>query len=591
MLDRRTFLLASGLAGTAALTAGSLPAVATSGSSALGRFDLPQSGFAPATTRLRHGSPAGLGLDSHTIAETLRAVTGYTQPDNGIPLFPGAVTLLAHHGTILAEEPTGWALRYADREGTELPVASRIPMHADTIFDMASISKLFTTLVALCLLEEGAIALDTPVAKYLPGYETGGKAPITPKMLLTHTAGLPPDPKPTLWQGYPDIPARKKAILATKIKTEPGTAYEYSDLSMLSMQLLIEHVTGTSLDHQVHKRVVRPLGLRDTGYNPSPRLRERIAPTEYEVGEGSSNRGLVWGQVHDENAWSLGGVAGHAGVFSTAHDMAVIAQMVLNGGTYAGTRVLSEETAELIFTNVNTAFPDDAHGLGFELDQMFYMGALSSPETAGHTGFTGTTLVIDRLSRSIALLLTNRVHPNREGDSINPARQRVATGLARAMRVPPVAGNDYWTSQIGDDSTATLTTVPFDTGLRSAVLEFHAFVDTEVSDPLTVEFSTDAGKTWTPRAVTASGPGAPEGSVPSLSGHGHRRWWRVTASIPEAARAPRMQVRWRYTTDKQYTGRGVCVDKALMYTGRQKLFDLEHDPGAVTGDGWARARH
>lgn len=593
MLNRRAFLLASGLAGTAALTTSGF-AGATSGSgnssalgqSALGRFDMPYSGFAP-DTPLRTGSPAELGLNEQVIARTLNQVAGYAEPASGTPMYPGAVTLFAHHGTVCTHEATGWALRYADRSGTELPVAERVPMRPDTIFDMASISKLFTTLVALQLLEEGSIELDKPVAEYLPEYGNGGKETISPKMLLTHTAGLPADPDPPLWQGYPDIPARERAILGAKVKTKPGSAYEYSDLSMLSMQLLIQRVTGADLDDQVNDRVIQPLGLRDTGYNPDPSRKPRIAPTEYEVGEETSKRGLVWGEVHDDNAWSLGGVAGHAGVFSTARDMAVIAQMLLAGGVYNGTRLMSKSTTELVFTNFNTAFPDDSHGLGFELDQMFYMGALSGPKTAGHTGFTGTTLVIDRTSRSVAILLTNRVHPNREGASINPARQAAATGLARAMRVPPRSGSDYWTSQIGDQAEATLTTVPLRTSGQPVKVRFETFVDSESSDPLALEYSTNS-KRWTPAKLRAKGPGAPSGEVTALAGHGHRQWWRVQAELPEAGSAPNIQLRWRYTTDKQYTGRGVCIEQAVVSNTAGTLLDLDRNPDAVHAVGWRK---
>ena len=165
--------------------------------------------------------------------------------------------------------------------------------------------------------------------------------------------------------------------------------------------------------------------MGDTGYNPTDK--ERTAATEYQT---APPRGLVWGEVHDENAWSLGGVAGHAGVFSTADDLAVLAQALLNGGTYRGHRILDRKSVELLVTNFNEAFPGDAHGLGFELDQRWYMDALSGPRTAGHTGYTGTSIVIDFDSRSFAILLTNRVHPSREWGSNNQARREWAHGLA-----------------------------------------------------------------------------------------------------------------------------------------------------------------
>ena len=252
------------------------------------------------------------------------------------------------------------------------------------------------------LVEQHKIELTAPVARYLPGYGVNGKEAITVQQLLTHTSGLQPDPVPSLWAGYPDIPSRRAQILNETPVNAPGSTYLYSDLNMLSLQLLDEHVSGTTLDELVRDGITAPLKLVDTGYNPDPSKKSRIAATEFEA---SPPRGLVWGEVHDENAWSLGGVAGHAGVFSTANDLAVLGQTILNGGTYGGKRILRERTVTDMLTNYNQAFPGHDHGLGFELDQRFYMGALSGPRTAGHTGYTGTTLVIDPASRSIAIML------------------------------------------------------------------------------------------------------------------------------------------------------------------------------------------
>jgi serine-type D-Ala-D-Ala carboxypeptidase len=219
-------------------------------------------------------------------------------------------------------------------------------MRQDTIFDIASISKLFTSIVGLQLVESGRLDLDAPVARYLPAYGANGKAAITIEQLLTHTSGLQPDLD--LWKDWPDIPSRRQAVPDVAPTDEPGTTYVYSDLNMISMQLLVEHVTGSTLDTLVRNGITRPLGMVDTGYNPPASKRHRIAATEYEIQQG---RGLVLGQVHDENAWSLGGVAGHAGVFSTARDLAVLGQTVLGGGSYAGRRILHPLTVERMLTN------------------------------------------------------------------------------------------------------------------------------------------------------------------------------------------------------------------------------------------------
>ena len=175
--------------------------------------------------------------------------------------------------------------------------------------------------------------------------------------------------------------------------------------------------------------------MRDTGYNPDPSLKPRIAATEFQT---SPPRGMVWGEVHDENAWSLGGVAGPRGrLLHRATTWRSWPRRCSTAAPTAATRILSRSSVEPMITNYNQAFPGDAHGLGFELDQRWYMDGLSGPRTAGHTGYTGTSIVIDFDSRSFAILLTNRVHPSRNWGSNNPARRVAAQGLALALGVAP----------------------------------------------------------------------------------------------------------------------------------------------------------
>ncbi|UOX93489.1 serine hydrolase [Amycolatopsis sp. FBCC-B4732] len=562
--------------------------VSDSGASAItghhdaGRFDRPQQGFAPAWTTLRAGPPQQVGLDPAPMKAAEDFLASWTKPDaTGHPHFSGAVGLLAHDGVIVDRYAVGGALRYADAAGTELPADQQVPMKNDTIFDMASISKLFTSIAVLQLVERGQLTIDTPVSRFFPEFATGDKAAITVKMLLTHVSGFDADPIPSLWAGYPDIPSRRQAVLDSPLKNKPGTTYLYSDINLLTLGFIVEKLTGQTLDKVVHDRITAPLGMVDTGYNPPASKLNRIAATEFEA---NPPRGMVRGSVHDENAWSLGGVAGHAGVFSTAGDMATLAQTMLNGGSYRGHRILGEETVrQMMLTNYNQQFPDDAHGLGFELDQPWYMGALASPVTAGHTGFTGTTLVIDPESRSFAILLTNRVHPSRGWGSINTARQVWATSLARAMAVRPAVGKDAWASTLGNASVATLSTRPFTTESDQARVSFYAFVDTEgPTDPLQLQASTD-GVNWQPIAVSVSGPGAPSGSVTSLSGHGHRAWWKVIGPLPHAAS---ISLRWRYSTDPNYTGRGVSVDGVKVTESGRSLLDGERNPAAFVAEGW-----
>ena len=563
------------------LTVSDSGASAITGSHDAGRFDRPQQGFAPPWTTLRDGNPREVDLDPAPIKAAEDFLASWTKPDaTGHPHFSGAVGLLAHDGVVVDRYAVGGALRYADAAGTELPHAQQVPMRNDTIFDMASISKLFTSIAVLQLAERGQLTIDTPVSRFFPEFATGDKAAITIKMLLTHTSGFDADPVPSLWKGYPDIPSRRQAVLDSPLKNKPGTTYLYSDINLLTLGFIVEKLTGQSLDKVVHDRITTPLGMVDTGYNPPAAKLNRIAATEFEA---DPPRGMVRGSVHDENAWSLGGVAGHAGVFSTASDMAVLAQTILNGGSYRGHRILGQETVRQLLTNYNQQFPDDSHGLGFELDQPWYMGALASPVTAGHTGFTGTTLVIDPESRSFAILLTNRVHPTRNWGSINTARQVWATSLARAMAVRPAVGKDAWTSTLGNASAATLSTRPFTTHSDQALVSFYAFVDTEgSSDPLQLQATTD-GVNWQPIALSVSGPGAPSGDVTSLSGHGHRAWWKAAGLLPQGAS---VSLRWRYSTDPSYTGRGVSVDGVKVTESGRSLLDGERNPAVFVAEGW-----
>ena len=518
------------------------------------RFDRPYQGFAPAGTVLRAGSPAQAGLNPGPIDAFNSQLAAWVPS-----IYPGVTVLLAHNGVVVDRTATGEAVKYQDLT-TQLPPDQQVPARTDTIYDLASLSKLFTSIVAVQQLDAGRIALDTPVAHYLPEFATNGKDSITIEQLLTHTSGLAPDPVPSLWQGYPDIPSREKAILDAKPETAAGTKYEYSDLNMLTMQLVLQQVTGKPLDRLVREGITDPLHLADTGYNPPASKLGRIAATEYET---APPRGMVHGSVHDENAWAMGGVAGHAGVFSTADDLAVLAQAILNGGVYRGHRILSEHGVRLMEVNFNQKFPDDSHGLGFELDQIWYMGGLSGPDTLGHTGFTGTSLVIDPRSRSFAILLTNRVHPTRNTPSTNGARRAAAEALAQAMTVQAPDGGPSWFSGQGGGSTSTLTTGTLDGPVR---VSFDAFVNTESTDLLTLEASTDGGATWTAVPVTVRGQGAPNGPQTALSGQSVRAWWQVRAQVPASSNG--QLLRWRYTTDPSYEGRGVDVADISLSCGR-----------------------
>jgi CubicO group peptidase (beta-lactamase class C family) len=340
------------------------------------------------------------------------------------PWYPGAVVLTALRGDILAHEAVGDAVRYGPG-AVELPAALRVPAATDTIYDLASLTKLFTTVLALRLVDHGELDLARPVSWYLPAFS--GKPQATVAMLLTHTAGLPGDMdlKP-----LPDRDSRIAAVLAAPPLSAPGTRFRYSDLGFITLGVLVERLAGARLDDLVAAQITGPLGMRDTGFAPLTAAWTRVAATEYMPWTG---RGVVRGQVHDEAAWTLGGVAGHAGLFGTALDVAILGQMLANGGEYAGVRLLRERTVTRMLANWNGALGSaGAHGLGVALDQPQYMGALAGPQTFGHTGFTGTSLVVEPNRGAIAVLLTNRVHPDRRWGTIYPPRRTVADSLAAA---------------------------------------------------------------------------------------------------------------------------------------------------------------
>ncbi|GAB3923593.1 hypothetical protein GCM10011575_01580 [Microlunatus endophyticus] len=339
------------------------------------------------------------------------------------PLFAGAVLLCGVGDTIVDHRSAGWALCYADQEGTLLEEPDRIPMRLDTIFDLASISKLFTSLVIMQLVESGQVQLDRQVVDYLPEFAAAGKTAVTVRQLLIHTSGFPAEIP--LWRLYDDPQARIRGALEAEVVAAPGTAYCYSDLNLITLGELARRVTGQRLDRLVAERISGPLWLTDTGYNPDLALRPRIAACEYEA---VPDRGMVHGRVHDENAWSLNGVAGHAGVFSTATDLGRLALAVINS------ELLGETAAQQMITNQTADFADHDHGLGFEINQRWYMGDLAGPHTIGHTGYTGTSIVIDLQRRAYVILLTNRVHPNRGWGSVNPARVIAADALAAYLR-------------------------------------------------------------------------------------------------------------------------------------------------------------
>jgi CubicO group peptidase (beta-lactamase class C family) len=516
----------------------------------------------PAPT-LRDGVPQQVGLVPEHVARIRSDVRAGLAPSPTYPRYPGAVVLAARDGVIVEHSAVGHALRYASGTGDELPPQEWIPMRRDTIHDVASLSKLFTAVVAMQQVENGLLELDAPVARYLPRFAEGGKQDVTVRQLMTHTAGLPSglslDP-------YPTVEQRLAAIYAVPLRYRPGTQYLYSDLSFIVVGKIAEQVGGEPLDVLVRRGVIEPLGLTDTMHNPPAELRARIAATEWQ----ESGRGLIWGQVHDRTSWLLGGTAGHAGLFSTAYDIAVFGQAILNGGRYGHARILRPESVRAMLTNWNSHLGQGAErGLGFQLAAYSYMGAMRTPTTFGHTGFTGTSLVIDPTTRSMLVLLSNRVHPSRSWSDLSQLRQTVATDLARAVPVKPASGRSAWYSGLGNLLDARLT-LPLPDLPGAADLSFDYWWDTEAGvDVATVELSTDGGQTWAPLPARLRAGEDVIDSDGSVSGYQGRRWFGATAELP----AGTTHLRWRYRTDATAGGRGVYLDSVVVRHDHRVLFD------------------
>lgn len=542
--------------------------------------------FTPGHT-LEYGSAADAGLLPRYVDRIAEDARSFLDPSPDHPLYAGAVTIAGSGGTIASHEAMGHAVRYSayeDGQAVELPQQQRVPMRRDTIVDLASLTKVFTATAVMQQVEAGRIDLDAPVARYIPEFGQNGKGDIVVRQLLTHTSGLPP--WLALYQNWDTPEERTAAVYAVEPQAPPDTEYIYSDLGYITLGELVEEVTGKGLDEVIADTITGPLGMQDTMFTPPDSLRPRIAATEYQPWTG---RGMVRGSVHDENAWSLDGVAGHAGLFSTARDLAVFAQALLNGGVYDGARILEEETVRDILTDWNSAFPGDQHGLGFDLGQRWFMDAMTSPVTFGHTGFTGTSLVVDPLSGSFAVLLSNRVHPTRDWGSNNPARRAVARNLGRAIPVRPAEGREAWFSGIGDDRSATLS-LPLSAPDAGARLEFDLWYDTEAGYDLGVlEASRDGGESWQAMPLDLR-TGRDSWSVKGpFSGFEGRQWLTAEAELPGGV----TDIRWRYTSDALYQGRGVYVDGVRAWGANGGLIFNGHRPSDAAlfeANGWHRSR-
>lgn len=357
--------------------------------------------------------PQPLALRLRAVTDAVVQVLDRAQADSA---FPGAIAVV---GT--REGPfTSYAVGRLDWSST----APRPAEH--TLWDIASLTKVVGMTTAIMLLvDQGLVDLEAPVQRYLPEFSGPGKERVTVRHLLTHSSGLPS------WR-----PLHKEAatadtalalVAATPLDTVPGARMVYSDLGAILAGRIVERVSGQTLDTFVRERITQPLGMLSTMYRPAPALHERVAPTEYDPWR----QRLVRGEVHDENAFWLGGVSGHAGLFSTAADLARFARMMLNQGMLEGVRLLQPETIARFTTRQDSALSHRA--LGWETPNgQNSAGGLMSPRAFGHTGFTGTSLWMDPDRGLFVMLLSNRVNPSRQNTRIGAVRIALANAVIAA---------------------------------------------------------------------------------------------------------------------------------------------------------------
>jgi uncharacterized protein YbbC (DUF1343 family) len=364
-----------------------------------------------APPKLPAAAPADVGLDAAQLAQIDEVVAEGLRKGQ----MPGCVVLIARHGKI------AWLKPYGHRQLKP----DRVPMTVDTVFDLASLTKPIATATSVMLLaEQGRLQLDRPAAEYLPAFGSHGKDRITILQLLTHQAGLIPD---NSLRDYADGPDQAwQRVFALKPSNPAGEKFIYSDVGFLVLGELVRQSSGQDVHAFSRRAIFAPLGMTETGFLPEEPLRRRAAPTELRDGR------WMQGEVHDPRAFALGGVAGHAGLFATAADLAVYAQMLLGGGQYAGVRVLAEATVQRM-TQAH-AVSSGFRGLGWDMHTAYSSnrGQAFSGRAFGHGGFTGTALWIDPELDLFVMFLSNRLHPDGKG-SVNPLAGKIGTIAATAV--------------------------------------------------------------------------------------------------------------------------------------------------------------
>ncbi|HEU4766666.1 MAG TPA: serine hydrolase, partial [Pyrinomonadaceae bacterium] len=368
---------------------------------------------------------------------------------------PGAVVFVGRKGRLV------WQKSY----GARAVEPTRETMTPETIFDVASLTKVVATATSIMMLvERGKLRLNDPITLHIPDLKGEGRERVTIEQLLTHVSGYAPDfDLRERWTGQDEA---FKRLIAEPLRNPAGTRFTYSDIGFIALGEIVARVSGMPLDQFAKKNIFEPLHMRDTGFRPPANLQTRVAPTEKRrgqlsyLGDTAANIGAegdVWlrGQVHDPTSYRMNGVAGHAGLFSTATDLAIYCQMILNGGEYGGVRILApltvaEMTRPRIVTNTG-----GTRGLGWDINSSFSSnrGELFPLGSFGHTGFTGTSIWIDPASEMFVVFLSNRVHPDGKGD-VGPLRGRVASIAAGSVTDTAVVarareqGANYYTETV-----------------------------------------------------------------------------------------------------------------------------------------------
>lgn len=325
---------------------------------------------------------------------------------------PGTVILVGHQDRVVYKRAFG--------ERTATPHYQ--PMTTNAIFDLASMTKVVATTTAVMqLVDAGRLRLDAPAAKYWPAFAANGKGGITIRQLMTHTSGLRADVNfQVRWSGYEGAMA---AIAADRPIRPPGTSFHYSDANFITLGIIVQQVSGQMLDAYCAQHIFGPMGLKDTSFLPRPAEQARIAPCD-----------LRCGQVQDPTAYRMGGVAGNAGLFSTADDLACFAQMILDGGTWRGRKILSPQAVAAMTKPQGVPGSSTRRGLGWDIRSPYsrIFNAAFPAGSFGHTGYTGTAIWIEPRSKTYLIILTNRLYPNGRGQ-VKTLRARVAAAVAAAV--------------------------------------------------------------------------------------------------------------------------------------------------------------